>query len=212
MVVVGLGVGLGLGLNGSGAKAATPEGVPVQNFADLASADSTVSGAPVDGITCRKSMDEEESYHIHVLLDIFVNGKQVRVPAGAGIVPPRIREPAPGGVFVDAGTSSCLYWVHTHADDGIVHVEAPAKQAFSLGQFFDIWHQPLSSGQVGPAEGQVTAFVNGKRFAGDPRDIPLVEDEVVQLDVGSPVVPYKPMHFTVTGSCSTNCGPPPSQG
>lgn len=209
VALAGLGVGLGLGLSGSGGGSPTPEGVPLQNVPALAAASSTVSGAPVDGITCRKAMDDSVSYHIHVHLDVFVNGVQRRVPAGAGIDPPLVEEAAPGGVFVDNGPSSCLYWLHLHANDGILHVEAPTKQAFTLGQFFDIWNQPLSSSQVGPAKGAVVAFVNGRRYDGNPRDIPLVDLENVQLDVGSPVVAYQPLHFTVTGSCSTNCGPPP---
>lgn len=211
VVLVGLGLGLGFGLSGSSGPP-TPEGVPIQNVPDLASANSTVSGSPVDGITCRKTMDQGVSYHIHVHVAIFVAGQQVRIPAGAGIVPPRVEEPAPGGVFVDNSATSCLYWLHVHANDGIIHVEAPHQQAFSLGQFFDVWNQPLSAGQVGPARGAVVAFVNGKRFAGDPRDIPLLNLEVVQLDVGAPVVPYKSMHFHVTGACSTSCAPPPAQG
>lgn len=210
VVLVALGIGLGLGLSGSSA-AATPEGVPIQNVPDLASPDSTVSGATVDGITCRKTMDQGVSYHIHVHVAIFVNGQQMRIPAGAGIVPPRVAEPAPGGVFVDNSTTSCLYWLHVHANDGIIHVEAPHQQAFTLSQFFAIWNQPLSTNQVGPAQGPVVAFVNGKRFAGNPGDIPLVNLEAVQLDVGNPVVPFKPIHFHVTGSCSSSCAPPPSQ-
>lgn len=212
VVVAGLGIGLGLTLTSASAGSPTPEGVPVQHVPDLASADSTVKGTPVDSITCRPAMDQGVSYHIHVHVAIFVNGQQERLPAGAGIVPPRIEEPAPGGVFVDNSGTSCLYWLHVHANDGIIHVEAPHQQSFVLGQFFDIWGQPLSAGRVGPAQGPVVAFVNGKRFDGDPTNIPLLNLEVVQLDVGAPVVPFKSLHFTVTGSCSTSCAPPPPQG
>jgi hypothetical protein len=206
LVVVGLGLGLGLGLSGgSSGTAAGPEGVPLQEVPDLASADSTVSGAPVDGMTCRRDMTASDPYHVHVHLDIFVNGQQERIPAGAGIVPPRASEQLPGGTFVDAGGSDCLYWLHVHADDGIIHVEAPAKQNFVLGEFFDIWGQPLSSDQVGPAHGTVVAFVDGQRFSGSPRDIPLDSQAVIQLDVGTPVVSFKPMSFKVIGLCSTSC-------
>jgi hypothetical protein len=211
IVLIGLGLGSWFAF-GRSSSHPTPEGVPIQNAPDLASPNSTLSGAPVDGITCRKAMDQGVSYHIHVHVDVFVDGSLRRIPAGAGIVPPRIEEPAPGGVFVDNSNSSCLYWLHVHADDGIIHVESPHKQAFVLGQFFDIWGQPLSADQVGPARGPVVAFVNGQRFAGDPRNIPLTNLEVIQLDVGTPVVPYQPMHFTVTGSCSTSCAPPSSNG
>jgi hypothetical protein len=206
LTVVGLGVGLGLGLTGGSSGAvAGPEGVPLQQVPDLASADSTVSGAPVDGMTCRRQMQASDPYHVHVHLDIFVNGVQERIPAGAGIVPPRASEALPGGTFVDAGSNDCLYWLHVHANDGIIHVEAPAQQNFVLGQFFDVWGQPLGPDQVGPAHGTVVAFENGRRFTGNPRDLPLDAQAVIQLDVGNPVVAFKPMTFKVVGLCSTSC-------
>jgi hypothetical protein len=206
LVVVGLGLGLGLSLTGGSSTAAKgPEGVPLQQVPDLATPDSTVSGATVDDISCRSSMAATDTYHVHVHLDVFVNGHQERVPAGTGIVPPRAVEQTPNGSFVDAGSSDCLYWLHTHADDGIIHVEAAAKQNFVLGQFFDIWGQPLGPDQVGPARGPVVAFENGHRFAGNPRNIPLDSQAVIQLDVGNPVVPFKPMTFNVVGLCSTRC-------
>jgi hypothetical protein len=205
VAVIGLGLGLGLTLGGSSSSAAGPEGVPLQKVPDLASADSTASGAPVDGMTCRRGMAATDPYHVHVHLNIFVNGQQERIPAGAGIVPPRASAQVPGGTFIDAGPNDCLYWLHVHANDGIIHVEAPARQNFVLGQFFDIWRQPLGPNQVGPARGTVVAFENGKRFAGNPRDIPLAPQAVIQLDVGNPVVGFKPMKFTVIGLCSTSC-------
>jgi hypothetical protein len=206
VAVVGLGLGLGLTLTRSSGTTAGPEGVPLQQVRDLASPNSTVSGAPVDGMTCRRSMAATDLYHVHVHVDIFVNGQPERIPAGAGIVAPRSSEQLPGGTFVDAGPTDCLYWLHVHANDGIIHVEAPAKGNFVLGQFFDIWGQPLGPNQVGPARGPVVAFENGKRFVGNPRDIPLASQAVIQLDVGNPVVKFKPMNFKVVGGlCSTSC-------
>ena len=209
VVLAGGGLGLGLGLTARSTPApGGPEGVPVQNVPDLAPASSTVSGAPVDGITCRPAMDQGSSFHIHDHVDIFVNGQQKRLPAGAGIAAPRLAEHLTTGLFVDNSPSGCLYWLHVHSNDGIIHIEAPHKGAFTLGQFFDIWGQPLSSDQVGPARGTVVAFVNGRVFHGDPRDIPLLVNGSIQLDVGTPVVPFQPIQFKVTGLCgsgTSNC-------
>jgi hypothetical protein len=69
-------------------------------------------------------------------------------------------------------------------------MESPIQKTFTLGNYFDIWGQPLSSTQVGPATGTVTAYVDGKKFTGDPRDIKLGEHVNIQLDVGK-VVPFK---------------------
>jgi hypothetical protein len=175
--------------------------VALQKVPDLAPADSTASGAPVGGITCRTASEEDVKYHIHTLVKIYVDGKQVRIPAGAGIAAPRQQEHLANGLFDDNSLNGCLYWIHLHSNDGVVHVEAPAKATFTLGQFFDIWQQPLSASQVGPAAGAVTAFENGKRVMGSPRDIPLLDHGVIQLDVGSPVVPFQPQEFRVNGLC-----------
>jgi hypothetical protein len=210
VLVVGLAIGLGIGLTGGSPSGPTgPEGVPLQQVPDLAPATTTAAGAPVDGITCRTTMQQTEGYHVHAHVDVFVNGQQRRIPAGAGIAGPRLPMQLTNGLFVDNNPKGCLYWLHVHSNDGIIHIEAPNKHTFTLGQFFDIWRQPLGPDQVGPAKGAVVAFVNGKRFAGDPRGIPLLSQAVIQLDVGSPVVPFRPLQFHVIGLCGGNtfrCG------
>lgn len=207
LVLVGLGLGLGLGLSGGSSPASGPEGVAVLDVPDLASADSTLPGTPIDGITCRTSNQETVKYHIHVYVAVYVNGAQERLPAGAGIAAPRADEHLADGLFVDNSFNGCLYWLHVHANDDVVHIESPYKGTFTLGQFFDVWGQPLGPDQVGPATGPVTAFDNGSRFTGDPRNIPMRDDGVIQLDVGTPAVPFRPVHFKVTGICggTGNC-------
>jgi hypothetical protein len=66
----------------------------------------------------------------------------------------------------------CFYRLHTHAADGIIHIESPAPHTYTLGQFFDEWSQPLGPGKLGPATGPVVAIYNGHRYEGNPRDIP----------------------------------------
>ena len=139
------------------------------------------TGATVDGIKCQTS--EQVAYHIHAHLAIYASGDPQAVPAGIGI-------PGPQQVidgFVAGG--KCLYWLHTHDATGVVHIESPVRRVYTLGQFFDVWGRPLSDTQVGRATGHVTAFVNGKRFAGDPRSIKLTPHAVIQLDVGKIVSP-----------------------
>jgi hypothetical protein len=201
LALIGLGLGLWVSSGTPGSTSSGPEGVPIQDVPNLASANTTSSGAPVDGITCRATMLQTVKYHIHVHVAIFVNGHQERIPAGAGIAAPRLNEHLANGLFVDNGVNGCLYWLHVHSNDGIIHVESPDNAVFELGQFFDIWQQPLGSDQVGPAKGTVVAFVNGKRFGGNPRGIPLLPHAVVQLDVGTPVIPFQPVQFEVNGLC-----------
>jgi hypothetical protein len=99
-------------------------------------------------------------------------------------------DPAPAlggpGPFVAGG--ACFSWLHTHAVDGIIHIESPVQRAFTLGNFLDVWGQPLSTTQVGPAQGTVTALVNHRVWLGDPRDIPLRAHAQIQLEVGKPLI------------------------
>ncbi|MDE3065158.1 MAG: hypothetical protein KGJ36_05765 [Acidobacteriota bacterium] len=185
-----------------------PEGVVVFHVPDLAPATTTATGAPVDGVTCQSEAKEVVKYHIHVAVALFVNGARERLPAGVGITRPYLVEHFKTGTFLDVGPYNCLYWLHTHAADGIVHVEAPAKGAFTLGQLFDVWRQPLGAERVGPARGRVVVYENGRRLSGDPRVTPLLPHGVIQIDVGSPVVAFQPFTYRVTGGCgqgTTGC-------
>lgn len=157
----------------------------------LASTQSQAKGQPVDGIQCQTN--EQLTYHHHAHVAVYANGALRAIPRGIGIMPPTTEQDSAQGKFVASG--SCFYWLHTHTQDGVLHIESPAQKTYTLGNFFDIWQQPLSSTQVSTALGTVTAYVNGKEYKGDPRSIPLNEHDVIQLDVGSPNVPPKSYTF-----------------
>ena len=165
------------------AAAPGPEGPPLEPGPALASPDSPSLGGVVDGIKCQRS--EQVLFHIHARLTVYVDGKSRRVPYGIGIAPPLEGFRTPRGAFVVGG--SCFSWLHTHAADGVIHIESPIKRTYTLGNFFDVWGQPLTETRVGPARGHVTAFLDGKVWHGSPRAIPLDAHAQVQLDVGSPV-------------------------
>jgi hypothetical protein len=165
-----------------------PEGVPVPSGPALAPTMTT--GQSIDGIPC--STGEQVAFHIHAHLTIFVNGVVQEVPAGLGIANPQAQI-TPQGPFAVGG--SCFYWLHTHAADGIIHIEAPVTSTYHLGEFFDIWAQPLGPSVVGPASGPVTAFYNGQHWTGDPRIIPLNARAQIQLDIGRPLVAPQSIRF-----------------
>jgi hypothetical protein len=170
--VVAIGVGaVVLSSGGSGSSSST-RSAGDGTGALLASTASNASGGSVDGIECLG--DEQLKFHNHAHLTVFVNGVRRTIPAGIGINPDQ----------------TCLYWLHSHTPDGVIHMESPVSRTFTLGNYFDIWGQALGSDRVGPAKGTVTAFVDGKKFTGDPRDIRLDEHTNVQLDVGK-VVPFE---------------------
>jgi hypothetical protein len=157
----------------------------------LADTTGQAQGQPVDGISCQTS--EQIVYHIHAHLAVYTNGKARIIPEGIGIVPPTQVVQTSAGPFVVAGT--CFYWLHSHTADGIIHIESPSQRVYTLGNYFDIWNQPLSSTQVGPAHGTVTAYVDGQPFTGDPRSIPLNPHTLIQLDVGSASPGPQPFTF-----------------
>ncbi len=138
------------------------------------------TGQPVGGIRCDQM--EGNVLHIHQHLAIFDHGKPIRVPEDVG-------RPLMGG---------CLYWLHTHTPDGIIHVESPAMRTYTLGEFFSVWGQPLSRTNVAgakPRRGEhTTVWVDGNVYAGDPRRIELTAHLDVTIDVGPPA--KKPAPFT----------------
>ena len=169
---------------------AGPEGVPVPAGPALASTATVATGQPVDGISCQTS--EQTLFHIHAHLTVFVNGSARQIPAAVGI-PGAQATNTPQGPFIETGT--CFYWLHTHAADGIIHIESPVQRTFTLGNFFNIWGQPLGPDQVGPASGHVVAIYNGQVFLGNPRDIPLTAHAQIQLQVGTPLVAPEQITF-----------------
>jgi hypothetical protein len=160
-----------------------PEGVPLEVGPVLAPAPSGGAAPLVDGVGC--DAGEQVAYHVHTHVAVYVDGVLRPLPAGIGLVTP-VEQSAPGGPF-DVATD-CYYWLHVHARDGVVHIESPTKAAYTLGQFFDLWRQPLSMGRVGPALGPVTLYVNGRRETADPRTVVLGSHEDIQLEVGTPAV------------------------
>jgi hypothetical protein len=166
------------------------EGVPVPPAPSLAGTSKKTTGQAIDGIQCQAS--EQVVYHVHAHLTIFVHGTARQIPMAIGI-PGAQQMWSPEGNFIDAGT--CFYWLHTHAADGIIHIESPTERTYTLGQFFAEWGQPLSTSQVGPAKGHVTALYNGQVYVGNPRNIPLNAHAQIQLEVGTPLIAPETITF-----------------
>jgi hypothetical protein len=103
----------------------------------------------------------DAAYHIHALVGVKVNGALYAPPANIGI-----------------GTD-CMYWVHTHAADGIVHIEAPASVSPTLGDFLGLWAKSypddelLKTAHEEIAAGKVT--VNDAPISSNPLDLVLAD-------------------------------------
>jgi hypothetical protein len=141
------------------------------------------SGEPVGGISCDAM--EGQRLHIHQHLVVLDHGRAIPIPANIGI---------PAG-------AQCLYWVHTHTPDGIIHIEAPTDRTFTLGDFFRVWAQPLSRTAAGTAHANkgtsLKIWVDGKPYTKDPATIPLTAHADIVIEAGPPFP--KPPAFTNWG-------------
>jgi hypothetical protein len=139
------------------------------------------TGETVNGIKCEGM--EGSRLHIHQHLTVFDHGKEIPIPAQIGI---------PG---------QCLYWLHTHTPDGIIHIEAPLDRTFTLSDFFTIWGQPLSRTVAAIAHADkgttLKVWVDGKPYTKDPGSIPLATHTDIVIEAGPPFP--KPPRFTNWG-------------
>jgi hypothetical protein len=112
--------------------------------------------------------------HIHQHLNIFIDGKNVSVPAGIGI--------NTDAMFISP--------IHTHENDAIIHVESPTAQEFTLGQFFDIWGVRFTDKCIGgycnQGDKTLRVFLNGNLFSGDPRKLVLQQHQEIVVTYGTP--------------------------
>ncbi len=116
---------------------------------------------------------EGTALHIHQHLDIFIDGNETSIPAGAGI----------------DEASGFISTIHVHDNTGIIHVESPTMQTFTLGQFFDIWGVRLTSQCIGgyctQGNKNLKVFVNGTLYSGDPRQLALASHQEIVIAYGT---------------------------
>jgi hypothetical protein len=136
------------------------------------------TGADVDGITCAPSM--VETYHVHAHLTVIYNGQWLQMPENVGITP------------------SCYYEVHMHDHTGIIHIESPVVRHYTLGEFFDIWGEPLTNTNVAGITGNIVAYINdngeARRYMGDLRAIELTSHRDITLQIGTPAMTSLPTY------------------
>lgn len=141
-------------------------------------------GQAISGINCVIT-NPPPAYHVHAHLSLFVNGEQIAIPAGLGVV-----NPVYANGYVNFDLTKCFYEIHTHDATGVIHLHANAgaNRPLTLGQVFDVWGQTLSRDDVAGQRGTVTVFVDQARYDGDIRSIVLNANTLVSLQVGKPLV------------------------
>jgi hypothetical protein len=150
---------------------------------------ATANSLAVDGVQCLGN--ESLAYHIHQHLTLYQDGKPVVLPAYIGI---------PTGANIPGST--CYYWLHVHDTTGVVHVESPTTQNYTLGQFLDVWERTAQldaqGGQIQVSDafvkalraanpGDVHVYVGDKAVT-DYASIPLTAHALITIEIGTPLV------------------------
>jgi hypothetical protein len=117
---------------------------------------------------------ESLTVHYHAHLDIFVNGR-----------------PEPVAASIGRHDDSFFSPLHTHAASGLIHIEAPSDQQFTLGMLFTEWGVRLDGDCVGgycePAT-PIAAYINGQRTSDAVPAIVFRKGEEIALVIGDPPV------------------------
>jgi hypothetical protein len=182
------------------------------------------SNATIDGVPCLSSMVDNK-YHVHAFLGLLVNGKQIAINDAIGMYNNKgdfTYTPPPGQTWKPIPNwtqyAQCYYKLHSHDASGVMHIEDSAyspppatafQSHYTLGVYFDIWKQPLSTTQVSvftaPSGTTVHAYyaqptvTHGcatvpastctgatayKTWSGNPRSIPLESHTTIWLEIG----------------------------
>jgi hypothetical protein len=114
-----------------------------------------------------------ESYHIHALLHVYVQGQPVTVPANIGI----------------SAAAQLESPMHTHDTSGIIHIEAGQQFPFRLADFFAVWGVVFTNQQLGgyinSGQETVQVFVNGSHIA-DPSTYEIRSHDNIVVAYGRP--------------------------
>lgn len=129
-------------------------------------------GSPVNDIQCHSTIPDDTHTHISIIL----NGDHLSFPDLVGT----------------PGSPRCYYGIHTRDGSGLLHVEIDRARAYTLGDLFDIWGQPLTTTNVAGLQGMpIEVFVTDAgtvtRIETDWRAIELQSKRLITIGVGTPL-------------------------
>jgi hypothetical protein len=154
----------------------------------------TVAGIPCDHL-------EHTQVHYHAALQIVYKGVVTQLPGNTGIETD------------STGNVTCYYWLHVHANSpNVIHIESPATNTFTLGQFFAVWNSWSQANGQGPRkldathvasftlgpEDKIVTYIDLGDGKGaqvttqDPSAIVLKSHEVITIEITPPAVTPPP--------------------
>jgi hypothetical protein len=134
-------------------------------------------GSAIGTFTC--NINPPDTYNVHAHVSILVNNELQAIPRYVGAAP--------------TGQTHCFYPIHTDFTSGRVHVISAASGTFTLGQFFQIWGQPLTSTNVAGVTGlpvEVYITDNGTSTKVEEADwstIELKDKRLITIELGTPL-------------------------
>ncbi|CAG9231844.1 conserved hypothetical protein [Paraburkholderia sabiae] len=133
------------------------------------------TGAPVSGLNC----GTRGNLYTYSHLSIYLNGRPLALPTNIGAVGPTM-----------AAQTGCAYPVHTDDESGKIRMDASTGASYTLGQFFAVWGQTLTSSNVAGLTGMpITIYVNNggqlSKYTGDPASLVLPPHGEVSIQIGS---------------------------
>jgi hypothetical protein len=113
-------------------------------------------------------------------VELFVDGRVVLLPPGIGVHGAE----RDGAVVMDG---RCAYPVRTLDPTGVLFLD---RTDLTLQAVFALWGRRLAPDGLLGRDGRVEAFVGGRRWAGDVRNIPLHDRAQIVVEVGRHVRPH----------------------
>jgi hypothetical protein len=144
--------------------------------------------ARIEAAGLPSSSTESLTVHYHSHVDIFVNGKSEPVASSIG-----------------RDDRSLFSPLHTHATSGLIHIEAPEDQDFTVGMLFTEWGVRLTNDCIGgycSPDTKLSAYVDGTSYTQPISTIVLKKGEEIAIVIGSP-----PPTIPSTWDCLANIDP-----
>jgi hypothetical protein len=107
-------------------------------------------------------------------LELFAHGFVIIIPARVGV-----------------RGAQCRAHTWTTTPTGVVEFD----RAATLGDLFAVWGEPLGLRRLLSFHGAVSLFRNGIRVRGDPRSLPLRNDDEIVVETGPFIPPHKSYLF-----------------
>lgn len=128
----------------------------------------------LDNIGLPALSEDGTALHTHQHLDLYIDSSHLVIPANIGI----------------NETQKFFAPIHTHDTTGIIHVESPTVETFTLGQFFDIWGIQFDDNCIdnycSNSNKKLIVYNNGQLVQSNFRNLNLEPHQEIVIVFGSP--------------------------